>query len=65
MILYNFVYYQPATIEETIKLFHSLDTQGKNPIYFPGGIEVIILSRLNRILIGAVIKSLKKRSEWS
>lgn len=55
MISYDFDYYQPATIEEAIELFHSLDAQGKNPIYFSGGTEVITLGRLNRILTDAVI----------
>ena len=55
MISYDFDYYKPATIEEATQLFHSLDEQGKNPIYFSGGTEVITLGRVNQIITGAVI----------
>lgn len=55
MISFDFDYYQPATIEEAIQLFHTLDEQGKNPLYFSGGTEIITLGRLNRIVTDAVI----------
>ncbi len=55
MISYDFDYYKPATIEEALHLFHSLDEQQKKPIYFSGGTEVITLGRLNQISTGAVI----------
>lgn len=55
MISYDFEYYKPATIEEATQLFQALDEQGKKPIYFSGGTEVITLGRLNKIITGAVI----------
>jgi CO/xanthine dehydrogenase FAD-binding subunit len=55
MISYDFEYYKPTSIEEATQLFQSLDEQGKEPIYFSGGTEVITLGRDNKITTGAVI----------
>lgn len=55
MISYDFEYFKPQTIEEATQLFQSLDGQGKKPLYFSGGTEVITLGRLNEIVTGAVI----------
>ncbi|WP_332697887.1 FAD binding domain-containing protein [Halalkalibacter lacteus] len=55
MISYDFEYYKPTSIEEASQLFQSLDEQGKEPIYFSGGTEVITLGRVNQIITGAVI----------
>lgn len=55
MISYDFEYYKPSSIEEATSLFQSLDLQGKEPIYFSGGTEIITLGRVNKIKTGAVI----------
>ncbi|AOY74619.1 FAD binding domain-containing protein [Clostridium formicaceticum] len=55
MITYDFEYYKPSSIGEATLLFQSLDQQGKEPIYFSGGTEIITLGRVNRINTGAVI----------
>ncbi|WP_096435119.1 FAD binding domain-containing protein [Alteribacter populi] len=55
MISYDFEYYKPKSIQEATQLFQSLDNQGKNPIYFSGGTEVITLGRSNQIITEAVI----------
>ncbi|MTI55853.1 MAG: xanthine dehydrogenase family protein subunit M [Geosporobacter ferrireducens] len=55
MITYDFEYYKPSSVEEAVSLFQSLDQQGKEPVYFSGGTEVITLGRVNRIKTGAVI----------
>jgi CO/xanthine dehydrogenase FAD-binding subunit len=55
MISYDFEYYKPTSIAEAIELFQSLDQQGKEPIYFSGGTEVITLGRVNKVITGAVI----------
>ncbi len=55
MISYDFEYFRPETIEEATQLFHMLVNQGKNPIYFSGGTEIITLGRLNQIVTDAVI----------
>ncbi len=55
MISYDFEYYKPLSIEETVGLFESLDQQGKEPVYFSGGTEIITLGRGNKIKTGAVI----------
>ncbi|WP_209125276.1 FAD binding domain-containing protein [Alkalihalobacillus sp. BA299] len=55
MISFDFEYYRPTTIKEAVQLHQSLDEQGKNPIYFSGGTEIITLGRVNKIQTGAVI----------
>ncbi|OIJ19417.1 xanthine dehydrogenase [Anaerobacillus alkalidiazotrophicus] len=55
MISYDFEYHKPISIEEAIDLFHTLDEQGKKPVYFSGGTEIITFGRENKIVTGAVI----------
>ncbi|MBC2723472.1 FAD binding domain-containing protein [Desulfosporosinus sp.] len=55
MISYDFEYFKPSSIDKAISLFQSLDQQGKEPIYFSGGTEIITLGRVNKIKTGAVI----------
>ncbi len=55
MIPYDFEYYRPASIAETVRLFWVLDHQGKSPVYYSGGTEIITLARLHLIKTGAVI----------
>ncbi|MFC0560256.1 FAD binding domain-containing protein [Halalkalibacter alkalisediminis] len=55
MISFDFEYYKPATILEAIELYQALYEQGKEPIYFSGGTEVLTLGRVNKIMTSAVI----------
>ena len=55
MIAYDFQYHRPSSIEEAVSLFQSLDREGKEPLYFSGGTEIITLGRVNRVRTGAVI----------
>ncbi|MFC5604564.1 FAD binding domain-containing protein [Sporosarcina koreensis] len=55
MIAYDAEYYRPTTFEEAIELFHTLNKDGKKPMYFSGGTEIITLDRTNRIIPGAII----------
>ncbi|NEU32509.1 xanthine dehydrogenase [bacterium LRH843] len=55
MISYDFEYVKPTTIEEAIDHFQTFDRDGKQPIYYSGGTEIITLGRLNQIVTGAVI----------
>ncbi len=55
MISYDFEYAKPATIDEALDQFQTFEKQGKNPIYFSGGTEIITLGRKNRIVTNAVI----------
>lgn len=55
MISYDFEYYKPGSIQEATQLFQSLNEQGKKPIYFSGGTELITLGRCNQIMTEAVI----------
>lgn len=55
MIAYDFEYYAPETVEEAIGLHVTLNKQGKKPVYFSGGTEILTLGRTNRLVTGAVI----------
>lgn len=55
MIPYDFEYYRPASVNEAVNLYRQLDTQGKRPLYWSGGTEIITLGRLNQVITGAVI----------
>ena len=55
MISYDFEYYLPLSIKDAVQLFQDLQKEGKEPIYFSGGTEIITLGRLNAVKAGAVI----------
>ncbi|TJY41311.1 xanthine dehydrogenase [Cohnella pontilimi] len=55
MFSYNFDYYRPASIREAAGLFQRLDAQGKRPMYWSGGTEIITLGRVNLVYTEAVI----------
>ncbi|NLT57972.1 MAG: FAD-binding protein [Clostridiales bacterium] len=55
MIPFNFVYCRPATLEQAYEAFGQLQAEGKNPVYYAGGSEVITLCRAGSIAPGAVI----------
>ncbi|WP_178075210.1 FAD binding domain-containing protein, partial [Pseudomonas sp. 2995-1] len=55
MIPFDFEYYRPNSIEEAGELFEMLDKEGKEPVYFSGGTEIITLGRLNILYTNAVI----------
>lgn len=55
MIPFDFEYYRPESIPEAIQLFGRLDQQGKKPVYYGGGTEIISMGRMNNFSTGAVI----------
>lgn len=55
MILYNFDYYRPDTIDEAVQIFKQLDRENKNPLYYGGGSEIISMARVHNIHTRAVI----------
>lgn len=55
MIPFDFEYYQPTTLDEVVKLHAELSTQGKEPMYYGGGTEIISFSRLYQLYPRAVI----------
>ena len=55
MIPFKFEYYKPDTLEEAFQLYNNLTNQGKNPLYYGGGTEIITMARANNIHMGAVI----------
>lgn len=55
MIPFNFEYVQPSTVQEAARLFHELALQGKQPLYYSGGTEIITMARINRLHTRAVI----------
>ncbi|WP_242222332.1 xanthine dehydrogenase family protein subunit M [Bacillus cereus group sp. BfR-BA-01380] len=55
MIPFDFEYYRPDSIQEAIQLFHQLDKEGKKPLYYGGGTEIITMGRSQRVRTKAVI----------
>ncbi|NRD79291.1 FAD binding domain-containing protein [Bacillus sp. BRMEA1] len=55
MLPFDFEYYKPSTIQEAVELFQYLDQQGKQPMFFSGGTELITLGRIDLSYTEAVI----------
>ena len=55
MIPFDFEYYRPDTVEEAVAAFSRLDAEGKNPVYYGGGSELISMARVGSRSFGAVI----------
>lgn len=55
MIPFKFEYYKPDTLEEAFELYSIIKNQGKNPVYYGGGTEIITMSRANNMHMDAVI----------
>jgi CO/xanthine dehydrogenase FAD-binding subunit len=52
---FDFDYYKPATLQEAIDLYQSLSRQGKKPMFFSGGTELITLGRIELLYTEAAI----------
>ena len=55
MIPFNFDYYRPDTIKEAILAYQELDAEGKEPLYYSGGSEIISMARVNNLKTKSVI----------
>ncbi|WP_019639732.1 FAD binding domain-containing protein [Paenibacillus fonticola] len=55
MIPFDFEYFHPSTVQMAVDLFQNLQRQGKRPMYYAGGTEIITFARVNSIQPGAVI----------
>lgn len=55
MIPFDFDYYRPDSIDEAVKTFEKLESQGKQPIFYSGGTEIISFARKNDLYTNAVI----------
>lgn len=55
MILFDFEYYKPDSIQEAIDIYQELMTKNKKPVFFSGGTEIITLGRINKLRTGAII----------
>lgn len=55
MISFDFEYYKPTSVAEAVRLFQQADAQGKEPLYYSGGTEIISMARLNQLRTRAVI----------
>jgi CO/xanthine dehydrogenase FAD-binding subunit len=62
MIPFDFEYYKPSSVQKAVELFQVLHIQGKKPMYFSGGTEMITWARRNFIQPRAVV-DLKSISE--
>lgn len=55
MLPFDFDYYKPETLQEAMDLYLELDQQGKQPMFFSGGTELITLGRIDLAYTEAVI----------
>lgn len=55
MISFDFAYYKPGSLQEAVELYAHLQRQGKKPLYYAGGTEIITFARLDQIETDAVI----------
>ncbi len=55
MIPFDFEYHRPDTMQEAADLFRRLDSEGKAPVYYGGGSELISMARVGSLSFGAVI----------
>lgn len=55
MIPFDFEYYKPSSMVEAVDTFRLLNTQGKEPLYYGGGTEIITMARRSHIFSEAVI----------
>lgn len=55
MISFDFVYCRPTTLTEAVETYVQLQHEGKNPVYYAGGSEIITMCRTGSIQPGAVI----------
>lgn len=55
MIPFDFIYCRPSTCTEAYEAFVQLKTEGKSPVYYGGGSEIITMSRAGSIKPGAII----------
>ena len=54
MIAFDFEYYKPDTVEDAVKLYNKLNSNGKKPIYYGrGGTEFISMARMNNRYTGS------------
>lgn len=55
MIPFDFEYYRPDTIKEAVDIFLQLDSEGKSPVYYGGGSELISMARVGSLSFGSVV----------
>lgn len=55
MIPFDFEYYKPETVEEAAKIYSDLNSEGKKPLYYGGGTEIISMARAFNVYTEAVI----------
>jgi aerobic carbon-monoxide dehydrogenase medium subunit len=55
MLAFDFDYVKPTTLKEALEQFRAFNQQGKTPMFFSGGTELITLGRIDLVSTDAVI----------
>lgn len=55
VIPFDFEYYRPDSVAEAVCAFQELSAQGREPMYYGGGTEILSFARCNALHTGAVI----------
>ncbi|PID04529.1 MULTISPECIES: xanthine dehydrogenase family protein subunit M [unclassified Sporosarcina] len=57
MISFDFMYFQPSSITETIDMYNGVHEQGEKAMYISGGTEFITFARTNKVYADVIIDS--------
>lgn len=55
MISFDFDYYRPSSVPEAVRLYQTLEAQGRSPVYLSGSTEFITFARVGLTYSDAVI----------
>lgn len=66
MISYDFEYFRPKTYNEALNIFEVKMAEGKKPLYYGGGTEIVTFARKKAITTAAVIdiKDIEESTEF-
>lgn len=55
MIMFDFSYYRPESVEEAVNIFQLLKEEKKAPVYYAGGTELICQAGADQVAFGSVV----------
>ncbi len=55
MIPFDLTYHRPDSVEEAVATYRRIERDGRRPLYYGGGTEIITMARLGQVRTGAVV----------
>mgnify|MGYP000883432468 CR=1 FL=1 len=59
MIPFDFIYCRPDSLTEALDTYRQLEAEGKSPVYYSGGSEIITLCRAGGIRPGSILSAFR------